>query len=73
MKVDLHTALCGDALEEVLGNGLIFALEWFDEDDAKIRLRLLCIETLDTEHFGSMARLRHSPPSSDMSTFRVVL
>lgn len=47
-----RTTLGGDALEKVLCNGLIFAWEGFDEDDAVVGLRLLGIQTLDSERHG---------------------
>lgn len=52
-----HTTLCGYALEKVLSDSLILPLEWFDEDNAKIGLCLLCIETLNPEHCHWMPRL----------------
>lgn len=48
----LHTTLCGDALEKVLRYGLIFALEWFDEDDALVGLLLLLVKAQDAERHG---------------------
>lgn len=42
----------GYALEEILCYGLIFALEWFDEDDSIVGLRFLRVETLDAERHG---------------------
>lgn len=56
----MRTTLGGDALEEVLGYGLIFALEWFDEDYSVIWLGFFGVDTLDAE--------RHSDCFSDCVT-----
>lgn len=45
----LRTTLGGNALEKILCYGLVFALEWFDEDDAVVWLGLFGVETLDAD------------------------
>lgn len=57
-----RTALCGNPLEEILGYGLIFPFEWFDENDAAVWLGFLCVEALDAHRHCDcvLDELRHN-------------
>lgn len=48
-----RTTLSGNALEKILRYGLIFALEWFDENNSVIRLGFLCVEALNAKRHGA--------------------
>lgn len=51
-KLRIRTTLCGNALEKILGYGLILALEWFDEDYSVVWLGLFGVEALNAERHG---------------------
>lgn len=55
------TTLSGDSLEKVLRYGLIFSLDWFDENYSVIRLGLLCVEALDAKRHGACFLIASRP------------